>query len=340
MKPLIKTAALIYLFSVLVSCNRNPTEPEPQPGRRDYVWTVDTLIIPFTYLQGIAGSGPDDVWAVGPGGDLDKTIYHYDGVKWKNDGVPRIISPLSVCSFSKNNVWLGGREGHIWHYDGISWKENIWFKKTNWDIGFQAIWGDTPGEIYATGYADSSDVWKGIILRFNGYNWVEQKIPFLTYNFLRIRRGINESTKYYLLGSGVIGTDTDALFEFDGQKIKSIYEAKYSPSTWMTIQSIGSKMYFVTGNKINKYINNQLIPIAQINDSMFGCQIFGRSENDIFLKMLNGIAHYNGNDVQYLYNFPYRAYSISDAVVFEKDVFFLANDFNNGLNLIFHGQLK
>ena len=337
MKLFLKVAAFNFFLIIIFSCNSNPVEPEPQPGRRDYVWTVDTLSIPYTFLQGISGSGPDDVWAVGPGGDLDKTIYHYDGVKWKNDGVSRIISPLSVYSFSKNNVWLGGNEGHIWYYNGSSWKESIWFKKTNWDIGFQAIWGDSPSEIYATGYADSGNVRKGVMLRYNGSNWVELKIPFLPYNFLRIKRGINESTKYYLLGSGV--TDTVALFEFDGN-IKSIYEAKYSTSTWTTIQSMGGKMYFITGNKINKYINNQFTPITQINDSMFGLQIFGRSEKDILLKMMNGIAHYNGIDVQYLYNFPYRAYSISDAVLFEKDVFFLANDFNNGLNLIFHGQLK
>lgn len=339
MKKRIFVVFISLVVLILISCNSNPVDSPLQPGRRDYVWTVDTLRIPYTYLQGISGTGPNDVWAVGPGGDLDKTIYHYDGAKWYNDGVSRIISPLSVCSFNKNNVWLGGNEGRIWHYDGSSWKESVWFKKKNWDVGFQTIWGDNPDEIYATGYADSSNVWKGIILRYDGSKWVEIQIPFLPYNFVKIKRGINESKNYYLLGSGVIGTDTDALFEFDGQNIKSIYEAKYSPSTWAIIQSIGGKMYFVTGNKINKYSNNQLIPITQINDSMFGCQIFGRNEKDLLLRMLNGIAHYNGTDVQYLYHFSYGAYSIVDAVVFEKDVFFLANDFNNGLNLIFHGQL-
>lgn len=64
----------IFLVSIIILNTCDTTEPpkdEIEPGRRDYVWEVDTLEIPFTYLHRIWGSSPNDVWAIGPGGDLD-----------------------------------------------------------------------------------------------------------------------------------------------------------------------------------------------------------------------------------------------------------------------------
>ena len=40
--------------------------------------------------------------------------------------------------------------------------------------------------------------------------------------------------------------------------------------------------------------------LLDINEPNFLGQIFGRSEKDILLLMSDGIAHYNGIDVQYL----------------------------------------
>ncbi|MDO8548583.1 MAG: hypothetical protein Q7S39_00325, partial [Ignavibacteria bacterium] len=73
-------------IALIISCNNNPFKPpDDPPGRRDYTWTVDTLNIPFTNLTRIWGSSPMDVWAIGPGGDANKTIYHFDGEKWGTD---------------------------------------------------------------------------------------------------------------------------------------------------------------------------------------------------------------------------------------------------------------
>jgi len=74
---------LISIFLLNSGCKKNATEPiseDLQPGRRDYVWTVDTLNYPYNTIVKIWGSSPTDVWAVSPGGDLDKTIFHFDGM--------------------------------------------------------------------------------------------------------------------------------------------------------------------------------------------------------------------------------------------------------------------
>ena len=63
------------------------------------------------------------------------------------------------------------------------------------------------------------------------------------------------------------------------------------------------------------------------------------NKNDIFLRMTDGIAHYNGNNIKYIYNFEGNI-SIIDAVLFENKVFFLAFDISNGNDLIYHGKLN
>lgn len=59
---------------LLNTCTENSIKGNDNspPGRRDYVLTIDTLNIPFTTLQRIWGTSPQDVWAIAPGGDSDK----------------------------------------------------------------------------------------------------------------------------------------------------------------------------------------------------------------------------------------------------------------------------
>lgn len=54
--------------------------------------------------------------------------------------------------------------------------------------------------------------------------------------------------------------------------------------------------------------------------------------------MTDGITHYDGNNIQYLKNIGEK--SMSEIIAFEKKIFFLAIDFNKGLNLIYKGTLK
>ena len=92
MKNLIRILFTISLLS-LTNCKENSINGDDnlEPGRRDYTWTVDTLNIPFTSLTRIWGSSPMDVWAIGPGGDADKTIYHFDGVCLNHSNLKLII---------------------------------------------------------------------------------------------------------------------------------------------------------------------------------------------------------------------------------------------------------
>ena len=58
-------AILLFFSSLFIllnfsSCDDGPTEPNVEPGRRDYTWVADTLKVPygeFTSLRSIWGEG-------------------------------------------------------------------------------------------------------------------------------------------------------------------------------------------------------------------------------------------------------------------------------------------
>jgi hypothetical protein len=331
----------------LLACDDTPNGPEePPPGSRDYTWKVDTIANPFNSYNRIWGSSPENVWIVGPGGDLDLTIYHFDGDSWETDRISRPLSPLSVWGFGDNEIWVGGGDGKIWFYNGINWSESIRLENNDnieEDIGFQEIWGDSPYNIFAAGYKGYEEKRIAVLARYNGIEWeLKEFDSLITYNFLRIRRSNKQTNTYYIWADKdeQLTGDKLSIFEFRwDHDIKLVYEDGSRSSTASFIQLIDSEMYFVIGFKVYKYINNEFSEFLDIPFSNFGRQIFGRNKNDILLRMTDGIAHYNGSNIEYIYQFE-NPTSITDAVMFDDEVFILAFDITNGNDLIFHGTLN
>jgi hypothetical protein len=345
MKIIILGIALLII--TINSCD-SPTEiiDNTQPGRRDYFWSVDTVKIEFNLLQRLSGVAPNDIWAIGPGGGLDKTIWHFDGVNWSTDGKSRGISPLTIFAFSKNDVWIAGHEGIIWHYNGNNWKESLNYKIANHNIYFKDIWGESPNNIYAVGVSIYDGISKSIIFRYDGQNWKSNIFHDYNYQFLRIRKDINGNGKYYLLGLSIRTSPNEeyynniGIFEYDGESnLNIIYEAKNNTENAADVRNFNNKTYLRMGRKI--YSNYPRKEILQENEPNTGGQIWGRNEKDIFLRMQDGIAHYNGTDIEYLYRFENSAsISIADAVIFEREIVFLARDLINNQNIILHGKLE
>ena len=344
MKPkyIIIILAVVTVITVFYSCKDNPVTPDIKPGRRDYTWTVDTLFIPFTYLERIWGSSPNDVWAIGQGGDKDKIIYHYDGNKWSNDGKSRPAEPFALWGFGPDDVWIGGY-GPLFHYDGTDWQKD--FEYINPDLtryGIQDIWGDSPDNVWAVGFADSSNVRKGIIFHYNGIKWNRINIGFTRTTMMQIRRGRKTSNNYFIWGlrESNIKDDTTKLLEFDGEKLKEIFSGIDISTNSNFVQEIDNEIIFTKGFDLVKYLGNyRFSNIVHIENPEFGVQIFGRTIKDIFLRMEDGIAHFNGNDVRYLLKFEGDD-NIREGMIFENEVFFLANNFSKSLSLIYHGKQK
>lgn len=134
------------------------------------------------------------------------------------------------------------------------------------------------------------------------------------------------------------GGDLLALFEFDGKNIWKIYEDDFNSQTWCNLENVGEQLYFLIGNKICSYKDGKFNTLVNINLPNYNQGFWGRDEKDIIIPMTDGIAHYNGTDIQYIYHFK-GSEGIFGAVVLPKDIFILTKDFNNYSNIMIRGTL-
>jgi len=110
-------------------------------------------------LNGVWGSAPDDIYAVG--GHIfpqKQTVLHYDGLRWTT--VFTTTGPLleDVWGSGPNNVYAVGDEGTLLHYDGRAWQH----VSLGTDTHFYAVWGSGPRDVFVVG---------GKIYHFDGTRW-------------------------------------------------------------------------------------------------------------------------------------------------------------------------
>ena len=182
MKKKIFVVVISFTVLVLSSCNNNPVDPQPQPGRRDYTWTIDEIKPgdESLYLGRIWGSSPSDVWAIGSSSWTATSIWHFNGVNWRCDSTSRNIQPFAIFGFLSNEVWLGNSNSTIWKYDGTKWLQYGEYKVNGFDrIDINYFDGTSRENIYGVGFADiyNSNTAKAIIMHYNGNNWNFIDIP-------------------------------------------------------------------------------------------------------------------------------------------------------------------
>ncbi len=341
-----KLLPFFLLIIFISSCKDKVTDPievdNSTPGSRDYTWEIDTVKVTGTTFTRICGISPNDVWAVGSGNDLDKTIYHFDGKKWSNDGIARPILPKSVFGIKSNDIWLGSNNRSIWHYDGSSWNKFFEYSldKYNYSV-LENIWGDSEDNIYAVGFASIDTSYNGVLFHFDGKIWKEITIPKIKCSFSKIRRATKESSKYYIQGTQFNRTSDDSvmIFEYHGNNLRKIYSGNTSLKQFSNIEVINGKMYFIIGLNIYSYENEKFQLFYQIHNSDVLVNIVGRNKKDIFIPAKDGIIHFNGVDEKYIYRFNKNTTYITGSVIFDSTIFFMAFDESIGANLFFRGSL-
>jgi hypothetical protein len=366
---LFKVSIFLLLVAILIvlgfSCRDDITGSqtnEPQPGRRDYVWTLDTLNMPVNYLDAIWGATPNDVWAVGAGGTYSDRLQHYDGKKWSAyNKEPILCEGSTLYGFSESNVWMGGESqvtpgATIWHYDGNQWTENYNYNVNGaYIVEVTDIWGLQSNNIFACGtitYKGSADTLQSFVLHYNGINWTEVVKGDLNYQFLTIRSEYTTTNSFlsqyasYILGYKLSNISDDsaivAFYELDGDQLKKIYSNTVGKIYWGDISEIDNQVYFLISQDVYKYINGSFAKQFSLSSSNFSYQFWGRNTEDIFVRMMNGVAHYDGTDIQYLYKFPPKLSEVMNPMIFQNDVFFMVLDKNEPqiINEILHGKLN
>jgi hypothetical protein len=179
-------------------------------------------------------------------------------------------------------------------------------------------------------------------MRYDGKTWNYIIKPEIEGQFIDIKRGLNDSPNYYLINvSGDL--DSTSIYEFDGKSIKRIYNQTDIDYNIPGMFSVNDNIYFGFNEKLLKYnyTINSFTTLKDFNGSNIRTMshIKGRSEKDIFINMNDGIGHYNGSDIQTVFKLDSNVL-FDDAVLFEKDVFFICPDPARRNFIIVHGQLK
>jgi hypothetical protein len=341
------------------SCKEKPTTPiDPDAalpaGRRDYTWTVDTLNFHSSSCLpvGIWGNSPNDVWLIAIAGNIDETIWHYDGQQWSPQVLPseNYITPYSICGFASNDIWISGQEGRILHYDGQSWTLFAEFspiRPVEYPYVFcNSLWGDAPNNVWIAGFMQSADGKKAVscILHYDGQRWDFVSIPNIPTDFIEMRRGKIESSKYYLTAytsdsSGM----TVKFFEFDG--LHGVTEIFSTRTTTLAANVVNERLYFADGKRLLKY-NGAFQIFRDFSSTGFKVlNVFGRNVKDMFVISINNLnpqssvlRHYNGTDLATLYD--RIDFSFSGLMVYKSEVFCLGSSLPNYAPIVIHGKLK
>jgi hypothetical protein len=356
MKTIKNTAislVLIILTALALSaCRTAATEPvekeDTTPGRRDYTWTVDTVVTPFTELARFWGASANNLWVAGDGTFTENNLWHFDGSKWAKGNLKSYgtINPNAIYGFAQDNVWLAGYEGKIWNGDGAIWKQSLQYSSLGYRlVTFLSVWGNSSNNIYAVGSYDSlvnnKDNFHGLIFHYDGQNWQRVNLAQNNYQFMKIYQESKGNGKYYIWGTSgnyVTGEDTLKFLEFDGSKTREIFAQLNTNITSCSMALINGKIYFVKNSDVCRYANGAFTVIKTIAGIEQGFILGGRNENDLFFGMPDGIAHYNGTDLQYVYKKPVSTY-IFDIALFENEVFFLVDQMQEK-SFIVKGILK
>lgn len=201
----VTSPATIQVFLTLTELVASPGgEPAPDPsteaiwqGTPKRTWQVVSQLTGVS-LNGIWGSSPSDIFAVGDNG----MILHYDGESWQQEYSGTTENLNGVWGTSASSVYVVGANGLILHYDGRNLTDvspsfsgflsDVWCgsgsgecftvgqdagilgvaaPESPWNMVYSsnnrslnAIWGSSASDIYAAG--DS-----GTLLHFDGIRW-------------------------------------------------------------------------------------------------------------------------------------------------------------------------
>jgi hypothetical protein len=337
---------LVIITLLLFSSCDSPTEfiDNIVPGRRDYNWTVDTLDAPDNFYYGMWGSSPTDVWTVSAS-NWEKSIYHFNGDNWVSSQVIGLFGLKGLCGFSADNIYVGADNGAIWRFNGNTWNLSVKLKKEGTDyFVIQNIWGESPNDIYVVGGSPDSigGFNNSVIAHFLNNKWTmlnTDDIIGIVGNLFKNNFDSNIYLNTYRVGNGLY-YDSTLIYEYKQGILKQLYSSVWTKGTQSDLSLIDGEVYFVLGNRIAIRRNNQFQTVLNVNNPNFYQRIWGRNSKDIFLLMTDGLVHYNGNDLEYLFYFKVTpATQIYGAALFPKEAFFLVYEAQTRQKLIYHGKL-
>ena len=316
MKPLIKTVTLLSLFTILISCNEQGTNPNKTiKTPREMTWTADTLTSPDPtggqlMMENILVFSTNDVWVCGWNDVARGLIWHYDGTKWRESNIVEDTGGMrvnNIAGYSSSDLWsvgYSGQEIFLAHFDGQHWsrQNNMNIKGELLDMS-----KDPNGNLLACGR-------NGIIMKYDKTKWIAGTIKVNRF-----------SDAGYFLSS----------VEFYKNKIHTIsrvFDSKRGRDVY----------HYITGE-----INNWTIVDSMIIDQPYSIfkwgqwRLFSSEFGKLYSVGQQGIWLYNNIDWNTLYTISGTTYGISgpreDYLIavgdFQKVLFYNGSNWENVANL-------
>lgn len=353
--PKIKYLSLLFLMIISLlafSCIFKPPVIPVEPGSRNYVWEIDTLYMPMNYISSVWGASPDDLWAVGGGGTKYDRLLHYNGTSWSTY-TNEVISctAYTLFGFSEDNIWMGGgaewpdNGGAIWHYDGQKWEKYFVYDP---DMSYNGILirnicGNDPNDVYACGEIytshESTTIFRGFVLHYDGTSWNEIVRADFNSQFLSINED-DDNVYIFSFGINFDGADTVTFYTINNDSLHQIYSNTENIINWVGMTNIDGKEYFAIDEDIYLYKNKELKNVLSIEYDNFWWKVFGRNEKDIFFIMRDGYVHYNGTDMQYIYQLPSTDMRFVGEPLIINDHIYYCLRYPGFNDLILHGKLE
>ncbi|MDP1676548.1 MAG: hypothetical protein Q8L88_06745 [Bacteroidota bacterium] len=346
---------LSILSLLMIDCNKDPvsTIDDTKPGRRDYIWSIDSVeygnLPSKIQLESIWGSSSADIWgATGDAADVRDCLWHFDGTKWTRATAGTPITEntgnkvvYAVWGTEKNNVWAFGRKikqnvlsAFIMHYDG-----NVWLDVTPSNV--QAI----AGHLYNVYGITKNNIWVGgyeYALHYDGSQWKNFKIAdSITVGSIAV------NDKYiYLNAYSPWGKNIQLAYMFDGSNFKLIdkttdAELKFAGLFWATNYSLNSFANGLISATIT--LNGNIDPMSwhkEFNTPTFFAEKMIQSSKNIFaVGQWNLVYHYNGTDWKQIFidipNHTVDSFALFWGVWTDGNEVFIC-DTENGV--IYHGR--
>jgi alpha-tubulin suppressor-like RCC1 family protein len=153
--------------------------PNPETGPGD-----------FDELAGVAGTDPDDLWAVGTVSNGEESAFlllHWDGTTWSVSPPPAVglLFGEAITVVSANDVWAVGDTGGgtiSAHFDGTKWTDvsTPRFQPNNTEDNFlTGITNAGPDNVWASGWGDDdgANFRTPYVLHWDGSAWSLVLLP-------------------------------------------------------------------------------------------------------------------------------------------------------------------
>jgi hypothetical protein len=185
----------------------------------------------------------------------------------------------------------------------------------------------------------------GVIYNYNGKEWL-QKMVMKKKNIDLYRiypTGEGNKCLIYAVDSEYDAfPDSNIIYEYDGNStMKEIAAGPFwERENQVDIYAVNGKLFVEMNNMIYEYSKGQYRKFISAQTLNGGVIIGGRSKSDMFIWQPTELQHFNGSDLKTIFRLKNNIYINDKVVVFEKEIFFCAQDNVTGDHYLIKGKLK